>query len=364
MDKSKIKVGYLLMIAASVIIILAGVKMATVIVVPFLLSIFLTIILAPLFLWLKKLGLGEMVSLGIIVISLFFIVSLLVALVGNSVQDFNQNIPTYELKLRTDLHNLFTKLDGWGVHIPQKDFMDIFQSSSVMRYIANTLKSLGSLLTHSFMIILTVVFMLMEISQFTEKLNRANSNTILKFTEVNNNIKHYMIIKAFTSAVTGILIAVVLKLMGIHYAILWGLLAFVLNFIPNIGSIIASIPAILMAIIQYDVATAIIVGIVYLVVNIAIGTILEPRILGRGLGLSPLIILLSLIFWGWLLGPLGMLLSVPLTVIIKIALDTDPNTKWLAILLSSGGDLKTLDEEVTGEETQQQETSNKNNTKR
>ncbi|SFV55094.1 Putative transport protein [hydrothermal vent metagenome] len=343
MNHAKVKVGYLLMVAASVIIILAGVKMASVIVVPFLLSIFLAIILAPLFLWLKRLGLGEMVSLTIIVISLLFIVSLLVTLVGNSVQDFNQNIPIYELKLRADLHNIFTKLDDLGVHIPQKDFMDIFQSSSVMKYIANTLKSLGSLLTSSFMIILTVVFMLMEISQFTEKLNRANSNTILKFTEVNNNIKHYMMIKALTSAVTGLLIAVALKLLGIHYAILWGLLAFALNFIPNIGSIIASIPAILMAIIQYDLTTAAMVGVVYLIINVIIGSILEPRILGRGLGLSPLIILLSLIFWGWLLGPLGMLLSVPLTVIIKIALDTDPNTKWLAIILSSGGDLKSID---------------------
>jgi len=346
MNQTKVKAGYLLMVAASVVIVLAGIKMASVIVVPFLLSIFLTIILAPLFLWLKSIGLNEMLSLGIIVISLFFIVSLLVTLVGNSVQDFNQNIPFYEIKLREDLSKVFIKFDSWGMHIPQKDFMDIFQSSSVMRYIANTLKSLGSLLTNSFMIILTVVFMLMEISQFTEKLKKANSNTLLKFMEVNNNIKHYMLIKAFTSASTGIIIAVVLKFMGIHYAILWGLLAFILNFIPTIGSIIASIPAILMAIIQHDLTTALMVGVLYLVVNVVIGSILEPRILGRGLGLSPLIILLSLIFWGWLLGPLGMLLSVPLTVMIKIALDTDPNTKWMAILLSSGGDLKSIDRKL------------------
>jgi len=343
MNQTKVKAGYLLMVAASVVIVLAGIKMASVIVVPFLLSIFLAIILAPLFLWLKNIGLNEIFSLGIIVISLFFIISLLVTLVGNSVQDFNQNIPFYEIKLREDLGKIFTKFDSWGIHIPQKDFMDMFQSSSVMRYIANTLKSLGSLLTNSFMIILTVVFMLMEISQFTQKLKKANSNTLLKFMEINNNIKQYMFIKAFTSASTGIIIAVVLKFMGIHYAILWGLLAFILNFIPNIGSIIASIPAILMAIIQHDLTTALMVGVLYLIVNVVIGSILEPRILGRGLGLSPLIILLSLIFWGWLLGPLGMLLSVPLTVMIKIALDTDPNTKWLAILLSSSGDLKSID---------------------
>jgi predicted PurR-regulated permease PerM len=238
------------------------------------------------------------------------------------------------------MSSIFATLDGWNIDIPKKDFMDIFQSSRVMRYIAHTLKSLGSLLTHSFMIILTVTFMLMEISQFTTKLQQTNSNTLAEVAKINDKIKHYILIKALTSAATGIMIAIILKIMGIHYAVLWGLLAFVLNFIPNIGSIIASVPALLMAIVQYDFTMVVGVGIVYLIVNIAIGSILEPRILGRGLGLSPLIIFLSLIFWGWILGPIGMLLSVPLTIMMKIALDTQPNTKWVATLLSSGNDIK------------------------
>jgi len=336
----KINVGHLLMVIASIVIILAGVKTASAIIVPFLLAFFLAIILAPFFLWLKKKGLGEVASLVFIILFLILIVTLLISLVGESVQDFSQNIPEYELKLRSNMSSIFTTLDGWNIDIPKKDFMDIFQSSSVMRYIAHTLKSLGSLLTHSFMIILTVTFMLMEISQFTTKLKQTNSNTLAEVTKINDKIKHYILIKALTSAATGIIIAIVLKVMGIHYAILWGLLAFILNFIPNIGSIIASVPALLMAIVQYDFTMAIGVGILYLVVNVSIGSILEPRILGRGLGLSPLIIFLSLIFWGWILGPIGMLLSVPLTIMMKIALDTQPNTKWVATLLSSGSDIK------------------------
>jgi predicted PurR-regulated permease PerM len=340
MINHKINVGHLLMVIASIVIILAGIKTASVIIVPFLLAFFLAIILAPFFLWLKKKGLGEVTSLVFIILFLILVVTILISLVGESVQDFSQNIPDYELKLRSNMSSIFATLDGWNIDIPKKDFMDIFQSSRVMRYIAHTLKSLGSLLTHSFMIILTVTFMLMEISQFTTKLQQTNSNTLAEVAKINDKIKHYILIKALTSAATGIMIAIILKIMGIHYAVLWGLLAFVLNFIPNIGSIIASVPALLMAIVQYDFTMVVGVGIVYLIVNIAIGSILEPRILGRGLGLSPLIIFLSLIFWGWILGPIGMLLSVPLTIMMKIALDTQPNTKWVATLLSSGNDIK------------------------
>ncbi len=340
MIQSKTNVGHILIVAASVVVVLAGIKMAAAIMVPFLLSLFLATILAPLFLWLKKLGLGEVFSLIFIVLFLLFIIGLLVTLVGGSVQDFSQNIPLYEIKLRTDLRDLFDTFQRWGIDIPKEDFLNMFQTNSIMLYIASTLKSLGSLLTNSFMIILTVTFMLMEISQFTTKIHQANSNSLIKFSEVSDKINHYILLKALTSAATGIIITIILKFSGIHYAILWGLLAFILNFIPTIGSIIAAVPAILMAMIQYNPGVALMVGVAYLIVNILIGSILEPRILGKGLGLSPLIVFLSLIFWGWLLGPLGMLLSVPLTIMIKIALDTQPNTKWVATLLGSGGDVK------------------------
>jgi len=340
MREQHAKIGYTLMVMASIVIILAGIKMAAVIIVPFLLSLFLATILSPFYLWLKKLGLNEILSLLIIVLVLLLVISSMITLIGNSVQDFSQNIPIYELKLRTDLRHIFDMMDTWGIHVPKDDFMAMFQTSSIMHYIAGTLKSFGSLLTNSFMIILTVIFMLMEISQFTSKLSQTNIKGLTTVTEVSNKIKHYILLKAVTSASTGLIITIMLKFFGIHYAILWGLLAFLLNFIPNIGSIIAAIPAVLMAMVQFDFTMALIITGGYLLVNVMIGSILEPRILGKGLGLSTLIVFLSLIFWGWLLGPIGMLLSVPLTVIIKIALDTHPNTKWIATMLGSSGDTK------------------------
>jgi len=335
MKKGRDHIGYTLLVAAAIIIILAGVKLSSAIVVPFLLSLFLTTILSPLFLWLKKIGLGEMFSLIIIALILSFLISAFAILIGNSVQDFTENIPMYETKLKSDLGGLLETINSFGLHIPKEDILNLFQTDSLMHYIATTLKSFGSLLTNSFMIILIVIFMLLEISQFTYKVEQTNINTLIQFTQISDNIKHYILLKALTSAATGIIITIILKLTGIHYAILWGLLAFILNFIPNIGSIIAAIPAVLMAVVQFNFTMAAIITTAYLIVNIVIGSIIEPKILGKGLGLSTLIVFLSLIFWGWILGPAGMILSVPLTIMIKIALNNQDNTKWIATMLGS-----------------------------
>lgn len=334
--KEKVRgIGYSIVVMAAVVIVLAGIKAAAVIVVPFLLSFFLAVILSPFYLWLRGKSVHEVFALLIIISLLIGIVMLLFLLLGNSVQDFSDNVPTYEIKLRSELNAILEKLHSWGLEIPKEDILNLFNMQSVMQYIATTLKSLGSLVTKSFLIILTVIFMLMEISQFSNKLERINTNSLEKFTDVSNSIKHYLLLKLFTSAATGLIITLGLKILDIHYAVLWGLVAFMLNFIPTIGSIIAAVPAVLMAIVQYDISIALIVALLYIIVNVSIGSILEPRIMGKGLGLSTLVVFLSLIFWGWLLGPIGMLLSVPLTIMIKIALDTQESTKWIAIMLNN-----------------------------
>ena len=134
---------------------------------------------------------------------------------------------------------------------------------------------------------------------------------------------------------TGIAVTIGLMLLGLDYFLLWGLLAFLLNYVPNIGSIIAAIPAVLLAVVQLGMFKALLVAAIYLAVNIIMGNAVEPKLMGHKLGLSSLVVFLSLVFWGWILGPIGMLLSVPLTMIVKIALEVNDSTRWLAILLSS-----------------------------
>ena len=160
-----------------------------------------------------------------------------------------------------------------------------------------------------------------------------------------SSVNQYIAIKTMVSMATGVIIGLVLWAINLDYWVLWGVLAFLLNYIPNIGSIIAALPAVLLALVQLGPAGAGGVAALYVVVNVVMGNAVEPRFLGKGLGLSTLVIFLSLIFWGWLLGTVGMLLSVPLTMIVKIGLESSDSSRWIALLL--GGDVATSDSSPT-----------------
>jgi predicted PurR-regulated permease PerM len=213
---------------------------------------------------------------------------------------------------------------------------DYFHPGKIMKMVGNTLTGLSGLLSNVFLILLTVVFILLEAYAFPHKLRTALRNPeeslgrLSRFTE---SVNRYLAIKTLFSMLTGILIWIWLAVLGVKYALLWGLLAFLFNYVPNIGSFIAAIPAILMALIQLGVSSALLACLGYIVVNIAMGSLVEPRFMGRGLGLSTLVVFLSLVFWGWVLGPVGMLLSVPLTMIVKIALESSEETRWIAVIL-------------------------------
>jgi AI-2 transport protein TqsA len=192
--------------------------------------------------------------------------------------------------------------------------------------------------TNAFLILLTVIFILLEASSISAKIRAISGSTgesESQFDKFIKNINRYMAIKTVTSLGTGICVAIWLKILGVNYPLLWGFLAFLLNYVPSIGSILAMVPAVLLAFIQMGGTKALFTVLGYLVINILIGSIIEPRVMGRGLGLSTLVVFLSLIFWGWVLGPVGMLMSVPLTMTVKIALDSSEGTHWAGILLGT-----------------------------
>jgi predicted PurR-regulated permease PerM len=179
--------------------------------------------------------------------------------------------------------------------------------------------------------------MLLESQHFEDKIEFADSSKekIVYLREISSKIKSYMVLKALISLFTGIVIWIALSFIGTDYAFLWGVLAFLFNFIPNIGSIIAAVPAVFISLVQLGSMSALLVTLLYVVVNITIGSIIEPKIMGKGLGLSTLVVFLSLLFWGWLLGIVGMLLSIPLTIMAKIIFDSNKNTRWISVLLGS-----------------------------
>ncbi len=329
----------IMLIIASFVIIIAGMKAAKDILVPFLFSVFISIITSSLLYWLNRKKIPMVVSLLIVSLCVFGAVFLLVLLFKSSFNDFTQALPLYQEKLDSLIRNISILLGRFDIDLSEKQIMEYIDPGAAMRFVSLILSNLKGLLSNAFLIMLTVVFILFEAATLPSKMNsalRGSRFTYDHIKEIMENINHYMVIKTYMSLATGILVWLWLTVLGVDYPVLWGLLAFMFNFVPNIGSIIAAIPAILLASIQVGYGTALLTAGGYILVNVGISNFTEPRFMGSGLGISTLVVFLSLIFWGWVLGPVGMVLSIPLTMTMKIALSCFEETSWISTLLGAG----------------------------
>lgn len=327
-----------MIIAACFVIIIAGMKAASAIIVPFLLSVFIAVMCAGPFAWMRS---RKVPSLLAVIVIISFIIAVVVALgayIGASANEFLRDIPTYQIRIQNEFIGLILWLQGLGINISEQVVMDYFDPASIMQIIGNILSGLGGVLTNTFLILFTVVFILMESPTFIGKINtafRISPHTVETFDFIFVCVGRYLAIKTWTSLATGVTVMVWLMIIGVNYPVLWGLMAFLLHYIPNIGSLIAAVPAILFALVDASLGTAFLAAVGYALANLLYGNILEPVFMGRGLSLSTLVVFLSLIFWGWVLGPVGMLLSAPLTMIFKIVFESFPSSRWIAILLDS-----------------------------
>ncbi len=327
-----------LIVLAAFVIVVAGMKAAESLLVPFFLSLFIAIISSPPLLWMRSKGFPTWFALLAIVCALVVISVLFGAIIGSSLGEFRKDLPTYQVKLSAITTDLFSRLQTFGLTVDLAQVRESFQPSAALAMAGNTLASFGNLMTNFFLILLTVVFILAEEVSFADKLalnekTRHSLDAIRKFTA---SVNRYVAIKTLVSLLTGLVIMIWLWILGLDYFVLWGLLAFLLNFIPTLGSILAAIPAVLLAIVQLGVGDAVLVAVGFVLVNFVVGNVLEPRIMGKGLDLSTLVVFLSLVFWGWVLGPVGMLLSIPLTMTVKIALESFVDTRWIGVMLGSG----------------------------
>ena len=332
------EIGYYFIVLASVVIVLAGAKSASEILVPFLLSLFIAIILSPSYNFLNKKGLPSAISLTIVISVFIVFLILVVKLIGSSVHEFSANIDFYNQQLLHIFSKFTDFVKSMGIEVDYEAIGNIINTKQIMNFSTVIIKSIGSIFADGFVILLTVIFMISESKYFIYKLEYASSENeaVNHIEEIFNRIKEYMVLKAVISILTGFIIWIALTIVGTDYAFLWAVLAFILNFIPNIGSIIAAVPAVLLTLVQLGTVSALIVSGIYVVVNIIIGSVIEPKVMGKGLGLSTLVVFLSLIFWGWLFGIVGMLLSIPLTIMAKIIFNANDNTRWIAVFLGTG----------------------------
>ncbi len=323
---------------AAFVIIIAGVKTASSIMVLFLLSIFIATVSAPAMFWLEKLKMPRIFAFFIVLSAVIIVLFGFGYILSSSVDSFLSNTPQYQAKIIEVIDSVSDFLNKIGIEVSRTNLENMLNPSSLLGYAGIFLKSFTAVISNSFIIFLGVTFMLFEISSFKTKITLLSNNGITKdnpFEAFSHKLNRYLAIKTVISFITGILVSFGLTIIGVDFALLLGLIAFLLNYIPSFGSILAAIPAILVSLIGVDIDSVFLVICLYLTINIIMGNIIEPHYMGRNLGLSVVVVFFSLIFWGWVLGPVGMFLAVPISMTIKIALESHPSTKPIAILLSS-----------------------------
>lgn len=299
------------------VIILTGIRFAADIIVPFILALFLAVIINPLVQLLVRCRVPRVLAISLLIGLIVMLAIVLLASLGTSLNELARTLPQYRNYLYEPMQTIAPWLQRMGFTVSVVELNKYIDPNAVMTLVTSLLTQLSNAMSSIFLLLLTVVFMLLEVPQLPAKLQQLMSRPVEGMGAIQraiDSVSHYLVLKTAISLITGLVVWGMLVLLDVRFAFMWGLLAFALNYIPNIGSVLAAIPPILQVLV--------------------FGDILEPRIMGRGLGLSTLVVFLSLIFWGWLLGPVGMLLSVPLTIIVKIALEQTSGGQSIAFLLS------------------------------
>ncbi len=325
-----------LIIAGAVSLVITLMKTAAPLLTPILLAIFIAIVATPALAWLRRKGVPKWGALFLIAFVLLDIGSLLALVTTGALEGFKDSLPGYQERFALLAQNFGSMMAGTGVDNPAAAATDLMDPSKLMALVPRLLSSASGVFATGLLVLLTVIFILLEVPTIAAKLRAAFHITPdgeARLQRMLDNINRYMQIKALTSLATAVCVWLLLWFFGIDFAILWAVLAFFLNFLPVVGNILMMIPAVLLALVQVDLTTALLVAAGYLVINTAIGNVIEPRIMGQGLGISTLAVFIALLVWGWLFGTVGMFLAVPLTTALIIALDASPHTRPLAILM-------------------------------
>ena len=316
--------------------------MAKVLLVPFLIAAFLALITVRPMLWLQTRRVPSFLAALLIVSAIMLILAVVGAVVGSSIAEFTAKIPEYQAQLDVIVDGVF---DFVTKHLNGDQSMEsignMVDPGWAMGLVASILNSLKDVLTNAFLIIFTMIFMLLEVSSVGTKVEAAfgrSAESMAGPRAFLQNLGRYMGIKTIVSFATGLCAFTLTWTIGLDFPLLWGMLAFLFNYIPTIGSIIAAVPAVLLALVQLGPGAAGATAIGFAGINVVFGNIIEPRLMGYGVGISTLVVFIGLVFWGFVFGPVGMLLSVPLTMTLKLALESDDRTRWVAILIGSERD--------------------------
>lgn len=337
----------LLISVASLIIVIAGIKAASSVLIPVIFAIFLALFGMALIKGFSKIKVPKFLAVCIVTLIIILSFVLFVELLRSSIVDFNSALPAYKAKLDTISKSVTTFLAKKGVNFPDNKLSQVFTIDQMMDFFLKSLKGLMGAVSNMVLVVVLMMFILFESTSFSKKFHFAfkDSEKMKHFARTSDEIQKYILIKSITSFITGVLVYFFVLFLGVDFPVLWGITAFLFNYIPIIGSIVASVPAILLAIIQHGFSEAGVVALGYVAINWTVSYFIEPLMMGKNLGLSPLVVLLSVFFWGWVWGPAGMLLSVPLMMVIKILFENSKDFYWVGVLMGDSASLKGKEKE-------------------
>jgi predicted PurR-regulated permease PerM len=330
---------HILIKLAALVVILAGIHAAADIIVQLLLALFFAIVLNPLVTWFIRRGVSRPLAISIVVFVMLCVLTALIAVLAASANEFVAMLPKYNKELTHKLLAIQDAMPFLHMHMSPERMLQRVDSDKMMTFATTMMTGLSGAMASIVLLVMTVVFMLFEVRHVPYKLRFALVNPQIHIAGLHRALKgvsHYLALKTLISLWTGLIVWLGLLLLGVQFALMWGVLAFLLNYVPNIGSVISAIPPMIQAFLFNGWYECLLVGGLFLAVHMVLGNIVEPKMMGRRLGMSTLVVFLSLLIWGWLLGPVGMLLSVPLTSVCKIWMETTKGGSKLAILLGPG----------------------------
>lgn len=310
---------------------------------PFFVAVMFAFLFQPVVSFLKSKRIPTAVSLLVVLLSLALVLFLVGLLVYSSARSFTKAFDRYENRIESigeDAEDSLRRLaEPLGVDVDELDVGDLFQASAITSMVSTGVGSFFNFVANAFLVILFMLFLLGGSGDLDIKLKRAYPEEVAErisgvAQNISKQVRQYLAAKTLVSAITGFLIFLVLLIFGIDFPVFWGFLAFLLNFIPNIGSLVAVIFPFLLSLLQFDTLTIPILAFILMqVVQTVMGNVVDPKLMAFSLNLSPLLVLVSLIFWGWLWGITGMILAVPLTAIIKIFFENIEPLRPVAVLM-------------------------------
>ena len=345
MKIQKRNITSLLIGIASLVLIVAGLKAMSGLLSPILLSLFIVLVTYPIMTWLKRRGFPHWLAYAIVLFIVLSVGAFFVLFFTISLEQLSDVLPNYVRQSEAQLNNLWQWLNEQGVESDDIKALQWFQPERIIQLVLSLISSLLNIFSNIGLTLLIFIYMLASAPTFAKQLRRGlgnNSSLLGQFQDFAHSTTSYLAIKSWIGTLTAICQIILMWVIGVNFAVLWGVLSFLFNFIPNIGFYLALIPPVLLTLLNQGLWQAVILGVIYALINNFFDVVVAPRFLAKGLDLSVLVTFLAVIIWTWILGPIGAFMALPLTVMVKkLVLEPFPQTQLVASLLGSG------DEETT-----------------